>query len=158
MNGHVVKLRIAPVSLKVANEFVERLHRHSGPVRGHKFAVSVVDDKGELRGIAIVGRPVSRMLDNGIAAEITRVCTDGTMNVCSMLYAAATKAARAMGMRPIYTYTLKDEGGGSLRGAGFLVDLDRAGGKSDGWHSRAGRKIGPVGDDVVGGKIRWVAP
>lgn len=34
-------LRIVPVDLKTANDFVRRLHRHSRPVIGHKFAVGV---------------------------------------------------------------------------------------------------------------------
>ena len=106
-----MKLRIVPTDLKTANEFVRKLHRHSRPVVGHRFAVGVADETGTLRGVAIVGRPVAPRLDNGFAAEITRLCTDGTRNACSMLYGAARRAARAMGMEPIYTYTMPDEGG-----------------------------------------------
>lgn len=84
-----VTLRIVPVDLKTANRFVLRLHRHSSPVVGHKFAVAVADPEGTLRGVAIVGRPVAPRLDDGNAVEITRVCTDGTRNACSMLYGAA---------------------------------------------------------------------
>jgi hypothetical protein len=74
-----------------------------------------------------------------------------------MLYAAARKACRALGYSPIITYTLADEGGASLRAAGFRVDKEFAGGASRMWHSREGRTAEPVGDDLVGGKIRWVA-
>jgi hypothetical protein len=151
-----VSLRIVPVSLKVANRFVQDHHRHNKPVRGHKFAVSVRDGKSELRGVALVGRPVAPFLDDGIAAEITRVCTDGTRNAASMLYGACRRAARAMGHNPIYTYTLPEEGGASLRAAGFRVDREKAGNKSTNWHSRPGRTAEPVGDDLFGGKIRWV--
>lgn len=148
-------LRIVPVTLEQANAFVRSLHRHSRPVVGHKFSVGVADE--ELRGVAIVGRPVARKLDDGRAVEITRVCTDGTRNACSMLYAACRKAARAMGHDPIYTYTLPEEGGASLRAAGFRLDKADAGGPAGLWHNREGRTAQPVGDDLFGGKWRWVA-
>lgn len=156
-------LRIVPVNLKTANDFVRRLHRHSRPVVGHKFAVGVEactrQSGGEswgLVGVAIVGRPVARLLDTGKAAEVTRLCTDGTRNACSMLYGAARKAARALGHDPIYTYTLPYEGGASLRAAGFRLDTDNAGGSAATWHNRPERTAQPVGDDLVGGKWRWV--
>lgn len=149
-------LRVSPVDLKTANEFVRAMHRHNRPVVGHKFSVGVIDETGLLRGVAIVGRPVACALDNGCAAEITRLCTDGSPNACSMLYGAARRAARAMGHDPIYTYTLPDEGGASLRAAGFRIDKEFAGGSASMWHNRPGRLAQPVGDDLVGGKWRWI--
>ena len=156
-------MRIVPVDLKTANEFVRRLHRHSRPVVGHKFAVGVEAQtrlldgpEWQLVGVVIVGRPVAPRLDDGAAVEITRCCTDGTANACSMLYGAARKAARAMGHKPVFTYTLPIEGGASLRAAGFRLDKEHAGGSAAMWHSRAGRTAQPVGDDLVGGKWRWV--
>ena len=156
-------LRVAPCNLKAANEFVRLLHRHSKPVAGHKFAVGVEactrTADGEawgLVGVAIVGRPVAPRLDNGKAAEVLRLCTDGTRNACSMLYGAARRAARALGHDPIYTYTLPEECGASLRAAGFRLDKEDAGGSAAMWHNRPGRKAQPVGDDLVGGKWRWV--
>jgi hypothetical protein len=102
-----VILRVVPCDLKTANEFVRRLHRHSRPVVGHKFAVGVEactraahGEAWALVGVAIVGRPVAPRLDDGKAAEITRLCTDGTRNACSMLYGAARRAARALGHAP----------------------------------------------------------
>lgn len=152
-----MKLEIVPVTLQQANDFVRRLHRHNKPVTGHRFSVGVADEAGTLRGVAIVGRPVAPRLDDGKAAEITRLCTDGARNACSMLYGAARRAARALGYGPIYTYTLPDEGGASLRAAGFALDKADAGGSAAMWHSRDGRKAQPVGDDLIGGKWRWVA-
>ena len=156
-------LRVVPCDLKTANEFVRLRHRHSRPVVGHKFAVGVeactraaAGELWALVGVAIVGRPVAPRLDNGTAAEVTRLCTDGTRNACSMLYGAARRAARALGHDPIYTYTLPDEGGASLRAAGFRLDKKNAGGSAAMWHSRAGRTAQPIGDDLVGGKWRWV--
>lgn len=72
-------------------------------------------------GVAIVGRPVARHLDNGWTAEVTRVCTDETRNACSILYAASWRAARAMGYRRMVTYTTKAESGASLRAAGWVT-------------------------------------
>lgn len=152
-----MKLHIVPCDLKQANEFVRRLHRHSRPVVGHRFSVGVADEDGVLRGVAIVGRPVAMRLDDGNAAEITRVCTDGARNACSMLYGAARRAATALGYKPVYTYTLPHEGGASLRAAGFTLDCETAGGSAAMWHNRTGRKAQPVGDDLVGGKWRWTA-
>lgn len=150
------RLCVVPVRLARANEFVERLHRHHRPVPGALFAIGVQDQAEMLRGVAIVGRPVARMLDDGLSAEIVRTCTDGTRNACSMLLAAARKACKAMGYRRVLTYTLPEEGGASLRAAGFLFDGE-AGSPSKGWHSRPGRNAQPIGADLVGGKWRWIA-
>jgi hypothetical protein len=152
----MANMRIVPVDLKTANEFVRKLHRHSRPVVGHKFSIGVADEAGTLRGVAIVGRPVACRLDDGTAAEITRMCTDGARNACSMLYGAARRASKAMGYEIVYTYTLPDESGASLRAAGFQLDKADAGGSAAMWHNRPGRKALPVGDDLVGGKWRWI--
>lgn len=144
------------MTLETANDFVRKLHRHNKPVVGSKFCVGVQQD-AQLVGVAIVGRPVAPRLDDGFTAEITRVCTDGTHNAASMLYGACRKAARAMGYDRIFTYTLPEEGGASLRAAGFKLDKDDAGGSARMWHNRDGRKVEPVGNDLIGGKWRWAA-
>ena len=120
-------LSLTPVSLSEANAFVARYHRHHKPVVGHKFSIGCMAD-GRLVGVAIVGRPVSRYLDNGLTLEVNRLCTDGTNNACSFLYAAAWRAARAMGYRKIITYILDTESGISLRAAGWKC-AGLAGGK-----------------------------
>ena len=112
-------LHIKPISLKVANKFVEDNHRHHGPTVGHKFSVAVADDDEIIRGVAIVGRPVSRKLDNGEILEVNRLCTDGTYNACSMLYGAAARVAKEMGYKKIITYILESEPGTSLKAAGY---------------------------------------
>ena len=120
-------LSLVPVSLKDANAFVAEHHRHHKPTRGHKFSVGC-EAEGRLVGVAIVGRPVSRYLDDGLTLEVNRLCTTGKQNACSMLYAAAARAAKAMGYRKIITYTLDSEPGTSLRAAGWMC-AGRAGGK-----------------------------
>jgi hypothetical protein len=136
-----------------ANEYVRRLHRHSRPTVGAILCAGIEDD-GRLCGVAIAGRPVARVLDDGSTIEVLRVCTDGTRNACSKLYAAICAAAKALGYLSAVTYTLPEEGGASLRAAGFVCEGD-AGRPSAGWHNRPGRSVGPVGDDLVGGKWRW---
>lgn len=89
-------LELVPVTLREANGFVQQYHRHHKQVAGHKFSIGVAQD-GRLVGVAICGRPVSRRLDNGTTLEVNRLCTDGTHNACSILYAAAARAARDMG-------------------------------------------------------------
>lgn len=111
-------LRIVPVSLKTANAYVAKQHRHHKPVTGHKFSIGCTNAQNVLVGVAIVGRPVSRYLDDGQTLEVNRLCTDGTKNACGMLYAAAWRAAQAMGYRKIITYILDTESGTSLRAAG----------------------------------------
>lgn len=112
------KIFLVPISLKEANAFVEQHHRHHGKVTGHKFSIGCSDGE-KIVAVAIVGRPVSRYLDNGFTLEVNRLCTDGTPNACSMLYSAAWRAAKAMGYRRIITYTLDSENGSSLKAANW---------------------------------------
>ena len=131
-----MSLAVTPINLDEANAFVEQHHRHHKPVPGAKFCVAVSKDD-EVRGVVIVGRPVSRHIDDGWTLEVNRCCTDGTRNACSMLYATAWKAAKAMGYTSLITYTMESEGGASLRGAGW-----RCVGKSttrvgQGWNVRS---------------------
>lgn len=113
-----MKLDIVPISLAEANAFVERYHRHHKPVVGHKFSIGVANGT-RIVGVCIVGRPISRYLDDGFTLEVTRCCTDGTPNACSMLYAAAWRAARAMGYKKIITYILESENGASLKASSY---------------------------------------
>lgn len=114
-------LHLVPVSFGQACEFVAQWHRHHAPPVGHKFSVGVADEQ-LLVGVAIVGRPVARHLDNGQTLEVTRVAVaDGARHVCSMLYAACWRAAKALGFRRLVTYTQADESGASLRAAGWRV-------------------------------------
>lgn len=122
------RLLIIPMSLREANAYVTMHHRTHKPVPGCKFCVAVADDGGVVRGVAIVGRPVARALDNGWTLEVNRACTDGTKNVNSMLYRACWRAARELGYRRLVTYTLPEEGGSSLRAAGWTLLGERGGG------------------------------
>ena len=120
-----MKLKIVPSSIRAANEFVRLHHRHHGGVQGAKFALAVADENGAVLGIALVGRPVARLLDDGTTLEVTRVATDGSPNACSALYGAAR---RELGYRKIITYTLASELGTSLKAAGWKLTAESEGG------------------------------
>lgn len=121
-------LQIVPIEFSEACAFITAHHRHHRRPRGHKFSLAAALDE-KIVGVAVVGRPVSRHLDNGWILEVTRLCTDGTRNVCSKLYAACWKACRALGYRQLITYILDSEQGISLTAAGWKY-VGRAGGKS----------------------------
>lgn len=143
------RLRVVPCDLDEANAFVARHHRHHRPVPGHKFSLAVCDAAEIVRGVAIVGRPVARMTDDGMTLEVCRVATDGCPNACSALYGAARRASFALGYTRLVTYTLPEEGGASLRGAGWR-EIGVAGGGS--W-DRASRPR--VDKHPTQQKIRW---
>ncbi len=112
-------LTVVPLTFRAAAEFVAVLHRHHKPPRGAKFCIGVCDETGKLRGVAMVGRPVARLLDDGLTAEVNRTCTDGCPNANSALYGAAWRVCAAMGYRRLITYTQAGESGASLTAAGW---------------------------------------
>lgn len=114
-------MRVIPLELKQANEFIEKHHRHHKKVQGHRFSIGVIDEAGELHGCAVVGRPTSG-LDPSRLLEITRLCSDGTPNVCSMLYSAAARAGKALGYERIQTYIFMTENGASLKASGWVYE------------------------------------
>lgn len=142
-----MSLRLKPVGYKEACAFIDALHRHHRPPQGHKFSIGAEAD-GKLVGVVCVGRPVARKADNGWTAEVTRLCTDGTENACSLLYGAAARAAKAMGYQKVITYILASEDGASLRASGWEYDGDSPG-RSWSCPSR------PRDDEPLGPKKRY---
>jgi hypothetical protein len=133
-----VKLTVVPVSISEAKAFVNAHHRsRKAPISG-KFALGVSDETGCVRGVAMVGRPVSRGLDDGWTLEVQRLCTDGAKNACSMLYSACWRAARALGWRKLITYIESTETGVSLSAAGWQ-ELGRVKGRS--WHCKSRPRV-----------------
>lgn len=113
-------MKIRPITLRAASEFIAVHHRHNKPPTGWKFGVGL--HAGEtLVGVATAGRPIARHFDDGLTLEVNRTCTDGTRNANSMLYGAVWRAAKAMGYCRAITYTQADETGASLRAAGWVM-------------------------------------
>ncbi|MCM1062065.1 MAG: hypothetical protein NC452_17510 [Eubacterium sp.] len=119
-------MKIIPLTLRTANEYVAKHHRHHKPVAGCKFCIGC-ENGGQLVGVAICGRPVSRYYDNGTTLEINRLCTDGTKNACSKLYGACVRIAREMGYAKVITYILESEDGASLKASNFTCEGEAGG-------------------------------
>ena len=115
------------IELKDANAYVTERHRHHKAVRGHRFSLACYEN-GRLCGVAIVGRPRSRRIDQRMTVEVLRLCTDGTRNACSKLYGACRRAARALGYSRLITYILDGEKGKSLLASGFSYCYKSKGG------------------------------
>ena len=145
-------LEIYPTNLDEANAFVFKRHRHHKPVPGAKFCIAVCSD-GQVVGVAIVGRPVARMSDNGLTLEVNRCCTDGHKNACSMLYGACSRAAKALGYKRLITYTLPDEGGYSLKASGWRLLGLRGGGN---WNVASRPRV-DTKEIMQGQKCLWEA-
>lgn len=144
------RLHIVPVILRAARAYVTAAHHpHRRAPIGAKLAISVHDQRGTLRGVAILGRPLARRLDDGKAIEVTRVATDGCRNACSALYGAARRVARALDYARIYTSTRETEPGTSLRAVGWRAAARSRGG---GWSRDSRRKRDRHPLDA---KVRW---
>ena len=145
---------LCPITLKAAREFVSNYHRHNDAPQGHKFSIGLMDGN-RLIGVVIVGRPLARRKDDGYTAEITRCCVlDNERNANSKLYAAALRAAKAMGYRCAVTYTLPEESGASLRDVGFTPDGTTAA-SPKGWNMPSRPRCMPA-RYPNGEKNRWI--
>ena len=131
------RLRHQRIEFQTATNFVSMHHRHHTPPVGHLYSIGAYRGDG-LVGVVIVGRPVARRRDDGLTAEVTRLCVlDDEPNACSFIYGKAAKAALALGYRRIGTYTLKRESGAEgLRAAGWVL-IGETPGKSWSVPSRA---------------------
>lgn len=127
------KFTVERVGLDEANAFVTAHHRHHKPVVGHLFSIAAATadslDGGarKIVGVAIIGRPVSRHRDDGVTAEVTRLCTDGTKDAPSFLYGACARACFALGFKRVGTYILATEPGTSLTAAGWRMIAETPG-------------------------------
>lgn len=121
-----MSLRLVPIDLKHAKEFIERHHRHNEPPVGWKIGVGVADGE-TLVGVAVLGRPTAAAVQQswGYVLEVKRTATDGTRNANSMLLGACRRLAFSLGYDRLITYTQADESGASLRAAGFKVLAER---------------------------------
>jgi hypothetical protein len=111
---------LRPLGRDEANACIRRWHRHNAPVKGLKFSIGAELD-GDLVGVIVVGRPSARALDDGVTFEVTRLALPASSprNAASKLLGAAWRAARAMGVTRMVSYTRADERGTCYRAAGW---------------------------------------
>lgn len=129
---------------------------------GFKFALGAVLD-GKIIGVVIVGRPVSRLRQDGRTLEVTRLATDSLRyptgrfnrlgeatfhNAASFLLGAACRATFALGYARLGTYTLEKEPGTSLVAAGFRM-VGQVNGRSWDCPSRPRVDRGPLQDKLL---------
>jgi hypothetical protein len=143
-------LSLVPCSIADAKSFVGQHHRHSGVPVGALFAVAAALS-GAVVGVAIIGRPIARELQDGFTAEVTRVATTGNRNACSLLYGASWRACRALGYRRLVTYTLSTEPGSSLRAAGWRVVAET---RAESWNRASRPRVDRAPKQA---KLRWEA-
>lgn len=147
-------MRVHPITVKAARKLVKEWHRHLPDLQGGMFAAAVVDDLVIL-GVAVAGNPckawqgtgrivISRCALPGERPAVPHVNRKGERHDAdggvAMLYGALCRAAKALGYREAWTYTLPEEPGTSLRAAGFEDMGLTAGGE----HSRAKRPRKPA--------------
>lgn len=152
-------MKLVPVTLTEAKRFVNEQHRHNEAPVGWSFGVGLTNGDGELVGVAMAGRPSARKLQQAdpLLIEVTRVTTTGERNACSMLYGAVCRAAKALGYERAITYTLPEEGGASVRAAGFELDEELPEARPWSQPSRPryeGTLFGPR-KRPTGPKLRW---
>jgi len=146
------KLQVRPISFRDAARFVGRHHSHSRPPLTWRFGFGIWNGR-LLMGVAIIGNPVARALMGRNLVEVLRLCVrrdtepmlrDGC---CSKLYAAAARRAEHAGFSKIITYTTIEEGGASVRAAGWVREAEVSG---RGWHSARRPR-----SNAFVAKVRW---
>nr|WP_239069572.1 XF1762 family protein [Streptomyces sp. SID13666] len=150
----LVRLHVVPVRQRDAKAFVTAWHRHHQAPPGAVFTLGAADDDGVLRAVAIVGRPVARMLDDGQTLEVTRTASDGARNANSLLLGAAWRAAKALGYTRMITYTQEGETGASLRAAGWRIVAQRP--PRRGWDCPSRPRVDQGNQNVP--RLLWEAP
>lgn len=158
-----MSFRIAPCTVKAALRQVKEWHRHLPDLQGGLFAVRVLCGE-ECVGVGIAGNPSRVWQDTGrivisrIAAQdelpsvIDSNGKEHAAPACTKLYASLCRAARALGYREAWTYTLPHEPGTSLKAAGF-IDMGMTDG---GEHDRPSRRRKPAVCNAP--KRRWMRP
>lgn len=132
---------VRPSTVKAARAWVKETHRHLPNVQGGLFATSVWDQCGQVAA-GICGNPprvwqgTGRIVITRVAALQLPDVIDSKGNAhpapaCTMVYRSLCDAARSLGYREIWTYTLPGEDGASLRAAGFVQHGETRAGEWD---------------------------
>jgi hypothetical protein len=142
-------LAMCPQPKRVVAEFIREHHRHhEPPITWIVHCACCLD--GRLVGVATANRPVNVSLCDGVTLEISRTCTTGERNANSMLMGAIGRIGKALGYSRLITYTLPEEGGASLRAAGFVVAAHVPPDRFRANHKRPGHRAYPLT-----AKLRW---
>tara|TARA_X000001382_G_C3070496_1_gene147298 strand:- start:42 stop:587 length:546 start_codon:yes stop_codon:yes gene_type:complete len=146
-----MKLTNVKLTLDEAQSFVSHYHRHSEPLKRHKFSIGAVDikdsshfDNSTLLGIATVDVCSSKWNKRRDHVEIRRLCTKGGKDVASFLIGKAKAACFAMGYKCVITYTRPWENGASLKASGF-------------WMQKATYKQNKKSGEITDGLVQWIA-
>jgi hypothetical protein len=145
------RLQATPIFRSEARAFVAKHHSHNHPPSVCVFQIGAEVD-GVLVGVVMAGIPNARRLaEKRVIIEITRVATDSTPNACSLLYARACQAARALGFRRAVTYTLASERGTALRATGWMPDPELLTHNPHAWQTQKSRRAQTV--DLFGATV-----
>ena len=152
---------VQPCTVKAALKQIKAWHRHLPKLQGGLFAVRI-DLAGACVAVGVFGNPVRVWQGTG-RGIIVRVAAQEELPpvgnhaapACSMTYGALCKAAKALGYREAWTYTLPEEPGISLRAAGF-IDM----GLTDGgeWDRPSRRRAVAVRSEPKRRWLRRLAP
>lgn len=132
-----------------ASAFIEEHHRHHKPPQGGIVCLGLFESD-DLVGVAVLGRPVARLAQDGKTAEITRLCVlPHVKHAASALAGRVRRVAQALGYERVLTYTLQSEGGASLRAVGATNDGPAGGGE---WNRKGRPRAAALVPEV---KVRW---
>ncbi len=115
------KYDFVPLRLQEAQSFIERHHRHSKPLRRHRFSIGA-KARSRIQGVVTVDNCSSSWSKYHDYMEIRRLCVlDGNKNLASQLLGRACTACLAMGASMIVSYTKPYESCSSLLASGFRL-------------------------------------
>lgn len=125
---------IRPSTLRRCNAFVQTNHSYLSGVRGCIFTAEAFDGD-DVTAVIIIGRPISPQQDDGVTAEITRLCTSGAAPyaTASALIKRARRACKAIGFERIISYCDSQAIAAAFKCSNFKKRRQQ---KRKGWHGR----------------------
>lgn len=84
-------MKIIPLSVAEAHKFLGKHARHYATIAQPIWAVGLQDEKGKLRGAAVLGRRADG------DAELAHIYCDGAYQGYTLLYGTSWRALKAMG-------------------------------------------------------------
>lgn len=120
--------------MRRCNEFVAKHHSYLSGVRGCVFTAEAFDGDA-VTAVIIIGRPISPQQDDGVTAEITRLCTsnEAPWATASALIKRARRACKAIGFNRIISYCDSQAIAAAFNASNFKRKRVQ---KRKGWHGR----------------------